>query len=90
MAMVSETMGVFDSRICIGEASDGDLGCPTYSPTISSTGRINASAGLTVNTVSLTHGDEWGYLGQHGQLPAEPDRCTGLVHRRFHHCRANR
>lgn len=64
MAMVSETMGVFDSRICIGEASRGDLGCPTYSPTISSTGRINAAAGLTVNTVSLTTtGTTWGYLG---------------------------
>jgi len=64
MAMISETLGVFDSRICIGEASRGDLGCPTYSPTISSTGRINASAGLTVNSVSLsTTGTTWGYLG---------------------------
>ena len=64
MAMVSETMGVFDSRICIGEASRGDLGCPTYAPTISPTGRINASAGLTVDSVSLTTtGTTWGYLG---------------------------
>lgn len=64
MAMISETLGVFDSRICIGEASRGDLGCPTYSPTISSTGRINASAGLTVDSVSLTtNGTTWGYLG---------------------------
>lgn len=64
MAMVSETMGVFDSRICIGEASRGDLGCPSYAPTISPTGRINASAGLTVDSVSLTTVSvTWGYLG---------------------------
>ncbi|EGP54397.1 complement C1q protein (plasmid) [Agrobacterium tumefaciens F2] len=64
MAMVSETMGISDSRICIGEGSRGDLGCPSYAPTISPTGRINAAAGLTVNTVSLTTtGTTWGYLG---------------------------
>lgn len=64
MAMVSETMGVFDSRICIGEGSRGDLGCPTYAPTISPTGRINATAGLTVDSISLTTtGTTWGYLG---------------------------
>lgn len=64
MAMVSATMGISDSRICIGEGSRGDLGCPSYAPTISPTGRINASAGLTVNSVSLTTtGTTWGYLG---------------------------
>ncbi len=64
MAMVSETMGISDSRICIGEGSRGDLGCPSYAPTISPTGRINASAGLTVDSVSLTTtGTTWGYLG---------------------------
>ena len=64
MAMVSETMGISDSRICIGEGSRGDLGCPSYAPTISPTGRINANAGLTVDSVSLTTtGTTWGYLG---------------------------
>lgn len=64
MAMVSETMGISDSRICIGEGSRGDLGCPSYAPTISPTGRINATAGLTVDSVSLTTtGTTWGYLG---------------------------
>lgn len=62
--MVSATMGISDSRICIGEGSRGDLGCPSYAPTISPTGRINATAGLTVNSVSLTTtGNTWGYLG---------------------------
>ncbi len=64
MAMVSATMGISDSRICIGEGSRGDLGCPSYAPTISPTGRINANAGLTVDSVSLTTtGTTWGYLG---------------------------
>ncbi len=63
-AFISSTMGVSDSRICIGEASRGEIGCPSYAPTISPTGRINASAGLTVDSVSLTTtGTTWGYLG---------------------------
>jgi len=63
-AFISSTMGVSDSRICIGEASRGEIGCPAYAPTISPTGRINASAGLTVDSVSLTTtGTTWGYLG---------------------------
>ncbi len=64
MAMISETLGVSDSRICIGEASRGDIGCPGYAPTISPTGRVNMTAGLTVDSVSLTTlGTTWGYLG---------------------------
>ena len=63
-AFISSTLGVSDSRICIGEASRGDIGCPSFAPTISPTGRINASAGLTVDAVSLTTGGTtWGYLG---------------------------
>lgn len=63
-AFISSTLGVSDSRICIGEASRGDIGCPSFAPTISPTGRLNASAGLTVDTVSLTTGGTtWGYLG---------------------------
>ena len=64
LATISETMGVSDSRICLGEASRGDIGCPSYAPSISPTGRINASAGITVDSVSLTTvGTTWGYLG---------------------------
>jgi len=63
-AFISSTMGVSDSRICIGEASRGEIGCPSYAPTVSPTGRINAAAGLTVDSVSLTTtGTTWGYLG---------------------------
>ncbi len=64
IANISATMGVSDSRICIGEASRGDLGCPSYAPTVSATGRLNVSSGLTADTVSLTTaGTTWGYLG---------------------------
>ncbi len=63
-AFISGTLGVSDSRICIGEASRGELGCPSYAPTISPTGRVNMSNGLTVDSVSLTTGAIiWGYLG---------------------------
>ncbi len=34
IANISATLGVSDSRICIGEASRGDIGCPSFAPTI--------------------------------------------------------
>ncbi|SOC89927.1 hypothetical protein SAMN05421890_4916 [Ensifer adhaerens] len=62
-AYVSATMGVSDSRICIGEASRGEIGCPSYSPTVSPTGTLNLTGGLVTNAVSLTTaGTNWGYL----------------------------
>lgn len=64
LATISETMGVFDSRICIGEASRGDIGCPNFAPTIGPEGHIHVAAGLTVDSISLTTtGTTWGYLG---------------------------
>ncbi len=64
MAMVSATMGINANRVCVGEASRGDLGCPIYAPTVSPTGNVGISAGLTVNAVSLTTaGTTWGYFG---------------------------
>ncbi|MBW9067143.1 tail fiber domain-containing protein [Agrobacterium pusense] len=57
-------MGVSDGRLCIGEASRGDIGCPSYAPTVSPTGNLSLTAGLAVNSVSLsTAGTTWGYLG---------------------------
>lgn len=62
-AMVSATMGVSDSRICIGEGSRGDLGCPAYAPTVSATGTLNVTGGLVTDSVSLTTaGTTWGYF----------------------------
>lgn len=64
LATVSSTMGVNDGRLCIGEASRGDIGCPTYAPTVSPTGEVGITAGLTVNFVKLkSSGVIWGFLG---------------------------
>ncbi len=64
LAYISSTLGVQDNRICIGESSRGELGCPAYTPTISPTGHTTFTGGLTVNTISLTtSGTTWGYLG---------------------------
>lgn len=64
LATISSTMGVGGDKICLGEASRGDIGCPAYAPTVSSTGNLILTSGLTVDTVSLTTGTTtWGYLG---------------------------
>ena len=53
LATISSTMGVNAGRLCMGEASRGDIGCPAYAPSISPNG-----------TMSLTTGETtWGYLG---------------------------
>ncbi|MER9177776.1 hypothetical protein NKH72_30165 [Mesorhizobium sp. M0955] len=51
---VSATMGINDGRVCVGEASRGDLGCPTYAPYVSATsgwvgiGTTNPAANLEI------------------------------------------
>ncbi len=67
-ATISSTMGVSGSRICIGEASRQDIGCPSYAPSISATtGHTTFGGGVTANNVSLTtSGTQWGYLGSTG------------------------
>ncbi|MER9474371.1 hypothetical protein [Mesorhizobium sp. M0520] len=54
VANVSASMGVNDGRVCVGEASRGDLGCPTYAPYVSATsgwvgiGTTNPAANLEI------------------------------------------
>lgn len=58
-AMVSTTMGVSDGRVCVGEGSRGDIGCPSYAPFVSSTSGyvgIGTSAPAGVLDVSGTSG----------------------------------
>lgn len=43
LAVVSTTMGVHDGRLCLGEGSRGDLGCPTYAPQVLSSGLLSTS-----------------------------------------------
>ncbi len=72
MATVSSTMGINANRICMGEGTRGDIGCPTYAPSISPTGT------LTVDNVSLTSaGITWGYLAN--SLSYLPTLSTGSI-----------
>ncbi len=59
-ATVSDTLGINTGRVCVGDASKGDIGCPTYAPTVSSAGLLTATTGsfggLTVTgSVSATN-----------------------------------
>lgn len=42
-AVISSTLGVQDGRVCVGEASRGDIGCPTYAPYVATDGSISAT-----------------------------------------------
>lgn len=42
-AVISSTLGVQDGRVCVGEASRGDIGCPAYAPSVASDGSISAT-----------------------------------------------
>jgi hypothetical protein len=67
VANISETMGVVGGRVCLGEASRQDIGCPTYAPSVTTSGQFIATSiatgGLTVtgatsiSTISATIGD---------------------------------
>ncbi len=67
VANISDTMGVNTGRVCLGEASRQDIGCPTYAPSVTTGGQFIATSmatgGLTVtgatslSTISATIGD---------------------------------
>lgn len=40
LATISATMGVNGDRLCLGESSRGDIGCPTHAPFVDSAGRV--------------------------------------------------
>ncbi len=46
LATVSSTMGVSGGRLCIGEASRGDIGCPAYAPSVTTAGDISVTGSL--------------------------------------------
>jgi len=84
LATISATLGVNTNRLCVGEASRQDIGCPSYAPSVNSSGLLTATTlatgGLTVtgatslNTVSATSV----YAGENLQLtsPTTPLACT--------------
>lgn len=72
IATISTTMGVSGSRLCLGEASRGDIGCPAYAPYVNGAGNVGlgtplpstalevsgtiSATGLVINGVSITGG----------------------------------
>jgi hypothetical protein len=52
LAVISSTMGVGANRICIGEGTRGDIGCPTYAPSVSTAGILSA-IGASVTTLTV-------------------------------------
>ncbi|MFN7162932.1 MAG: hypothetical protein ACK5VJ_00200, partial [Pseudomonadota bacterium] len=52
VAFVSATMGVNANRLCVGEATRGDIGCPTYTPTVNSAGLLTAVNISTTGNIS--------------------------------------
>ncbi|WP_315806354.1 MULTISPECIES: hypothetical protein [unclassified Bradyrhizobium] len=63
MATVSATMGVSGSRLCVGEASRGDIGCPVYAPSLTTAGDLTVSGSVTA---SKFYGDGSGLTGISG------------------------
>ncbi|MDE5440408.1 hypothetical protein GWG65_02885 [Bradyrhizobium sp. CSA207] len=49
MATISSTMGVSASRLCLGEGSRGDIGCPAYAPSVTTAGDVSISGNLSAS-----------------------------------------
>jgi hypothetical protein len=47
VANISNTMGVNGGRLCSGEASRGDIGCPTYAPSLTTAGDVSVTGNLS-------------------------------------------
>lgn len=54
VANVSATMGVNDGRICIGEESRQDIGCPTYAPFVSTLGRVGIGTNSPLRVLDIS------------------------------------
>ena len=48
-AVISSTMGANQGRLCAG-ADRGDLGCPTYAPSLTTAGDVSVTGNLSANT----------------------------------------
>lgn len=56
LANISATMGVNAGRLCLGEGSRQDIGCPTYAPFVSSAGNVGIG---TTSPSSTLHVAGW-------------------------------
>lgn len=62
-AFVSSTMGINDGRLCIGEGTRGDIGCPTYAPRVDNTGLLLTGGISATGTISASAGYFAGNVG---------------------------
>jgi len=53
LATISSTMGVQDGRLCLGEASRGDIGCPAYAPYVSPNGNVGIGTSVPTSTFQI-------------------------------------
>lgn len=50
LAVISSTMGNYAGRICVGEGLRvGDIGCPTYAPSVTTAGDVSVTGNLSAN-----------------------------------------
>lgn len=49
VATISSTMGVNTGRLCTGEGTRSDIGCPTYAPSITTAGHVSVTGNLSAN-----------------------------------------
>lgn len=47
MPTISSTMGVQANRLCLGEASRGDIGCPSYAPSVTTAGDVSITGSVS-------------------------------------------
>ncbi|TKW60750.1 MAG: tail fiber domain-containing protein [Blastochloris viridis] len=47
IATISSTMGVQDGRLCLGETTRGDIGCPGYTPSVNAAGHVSVTGNLS-------------------------------------------
>lgn len=52
LAGISSTMGVNAQRLCLGEASRGDIGCLTYAPSVTTGGNLEVSGNVSATSFS--------------------------------------
>ena len=50
LATISTTIGVSASRICVGEGTRGDVGCPSYAPSLTTAGDVSVTGNLSANS----------------------------------------
>ena len=50
IATISSTLGNNSNRLCIGDHSrPGDIGCPTWTPSLTTAGDLTVSGSVTAN-----------------------------------------